>query len=70
VYHDTHAHAVPTGAFELLEELSARVTLPGVMLERDDHFPPEEELRAEMERITAAIDRGQRRKASPAGSHV
>jgi uncharacterized protein (UPF0276 family) len=70
VYHDTHAHAVTAGAFELLEELSARVTLPGVMLERDDDFPPEEELRAEMTRIAAAIDRGQSRRKLPAGSHV
>src|SRR5262249_43266683 len=37
VWHDTHTHAVPPAVLDLLEELSARVELPGVMLERDDN---------------------------------
>jgi uncharacterized protein (UPF0276 family) len=68
VYHDTHADAVPEGAIELLEELTARVASPGVMLERDDNFPGEAELVGEMDRIRGAIGRGARRRG--AGAHV
>jgi uncharacterized protein len=60
LYHDTHAHAIPRGAIELLEELSSRVTLPGVLLERDDHFPPEGEIAAELDAISASVERGSR----------
>ena len=60
VYHDTHAHPVPPGALELLRELAARVEPPGVMLERDNNYPPDEELNEEMRRIADAIERGRR----------
>jgi uncharacterized protein (UPF0276 family) len=63
VYHDTHAHAVPQGAIALLEELAARTDVPGVMLERDDNFPDEAELTAEMDRIRGALARGAARRA-------
>ena len=62
LYHDTHAHAIPRGALELLEELSARVTPPGVLLERDDHFPPEAEIEEELDAIAASVQRGSRRR--------
>jgi uncharacterized protein len=58
IYHDTHTHAIPAGVFELLEELSARADLPGVMLERDADFPPEPELLAELAEIESAVRRG------------
>jgi hypothetical protein len=58
VYHDTHADAVPEGALELLSDLMSRVEVPGVMLERDDNFPDDAELKAEMERIRRAVIRG------------
>jgi uncharacterized protein (UPF0276 family) len=58
VYHDTHAHDVPEGAIDLLAELVSRVEVPGVMLERDDNFPGERELKSEMERIRRAVVRG------------
>jgi hypothetical protein len=58
VYHDTHADAVPAGALELLSDLMSRVEVPGVMLERDDRFPDDGELNAEMERIRRAVIRG------------
>jgi uncharacterized protein len=63
LYHDTHAHATPTGALDLLEQLCARVEPPAVLLERDDHFPAEIELRAELDAIAAAIERGTRRRS-------
>jgi uncharacterized protein (UPF0276 family) len=64
LYHDTHAHSIPAGAFDLLEELCARVDIPGVMLERDEHFPEEAELAREMSAISEARRRGIRRKES------
>jgi uncharacterized protein (UPF0276 family) len=62
LYHDTHAHKIPAGAFDLLEELCARVDIHGVMLERDDHFPEDAELVAEMEAIAETRRRGARRR--------
>ena len=62
LYHDTHAHAIPRGALELLEELCARVTPPGVLLERDDHFPAEAEIEAELDEIAASVKRGSLRR--------
>src|SRR5205085_5805872 len=58
LYHDTHAHPTPRGALDLLEQLCARARPPAVLLERDDHFPAEAELRAELHAIAAAIERG------------
>ena len=64
LYHDTHAHRVPAGAIDLLEELCARIQPPAALLERDDHFPAEAELRAELDAIAAAIERGAQRRLS------
>ena len=64
LYHDTHAHKIPAGALDMLEELCARVDIPGVMLERDDHFPDEAELVREMCAIAEARRRGARRRES------
>jgi uncharacterized protein (UPF0276 family) len=68
IYHDTHAHAVAPTSLELLEELAARAAVPGVMLERDDAFPPAEEVEAELEAIRQALVRGTARRLSPAKS--
>jgi uncharacterized protein len=65
-YHDTHAHQVDPAALDLLEELAARVEVPGAMLERDDDFPPAEELAAELEAIREAVRKGARRRPAPA----
>lgn len=56
VYHDTHAHPVPPPVLELLGELRARVDPPGVLLERDDRYPRDEELAAELSAIRAVLD--------------
>jgi uncharacterized protein (UPF0276 family) len=58
LYHDTHTHAVPAAVLDLLAELGARVDVPGIMLERDDRFPPDTELNAELDAIAAAVERG------------
>jgi hypothetical protein len=61
LYHDTHAHPVPTGPLDLLEALVARLGPVPALLERDDHFPPPDELTAELRAIEAAIARGVQR---------
>jgi uncharacterized protein (UPF0276 family) len=58
VYHDTHAHPVVPGVLELVEELFAIADAPGVLLERDDAFPPEAELVAELRSLAGAVRRG------------
>ena len=62
VYHDTHAHRVDPAALDLLERLAALVDVPGVMLERDDDFPPAGELTADLDAIRAAVERGAARR--------
>ncbi|MFJ5553061.1 DUF692 domain-containing protein [Streptomyces sp. NPDC093225] len=58
VWHDTHAHPVPPEVLALLGELRARVDPPGVLLERDDDFPPEPELAAELAAIRGVLTAG------------
>ena len=77
LYHDTHAHPTPQGVLDLVAELSSRFTggpprrspgpprrrdPPGVMLERDDAYPPEPELAAELDAIAAATRTGAARR--------
>lgn len=63
VYHDTHAHPVVPGVLDLVEGLYALTDAPGVLLERDDDFPPEAELAAELEAIAGAVRRGREHHA-------
>jgi uncharacterized protein (UPF0276 family) len=65
LYHDTHTQPVPEPVFDLLESLAARVHVPGVMLERDDDFPDETGLNAELDRLHAAVARGATRRGNP-----
>ncbi|MFD4130746.1 DUF692 domain-containing protein [Streptomyces goshikiensis] len=51
VWHDTHAHPVPDVVLDVLAQLRRRVDPPGVLLERDDDFPPGGELAGELEAI-------------------
>lgn len=55
VWHDTHAHPVPRVVLDVLAELRARVEPAGVLLERDDDFPPEGELAGELEAIRRVL---------------
>ena len=55
LYHDTHAHDVPGAVFDLLRELCARHRVPGVMIERDDAFPPDGVLHAELDAVSLAM---------------
>ncbi|MER5733066.1 DUF692 domain-containing protein, partial [Streptomyces sp. NPDC002138] len=67
VWHDTHAHPVAPVVLDLLAELRARVDPPGVLLERDDDFPPEAELAGELTAIRAVVRGGERepRRSAP-----
>jgi uncharacterized protein len=65
LYHDTHAHPTPPAVLDLVAEVCGRFTggppwrdPPGVMLERDDAYPPEPELAAELDAIAAATRAG------------
>jgi uncharacterized protein (UPF0276 family) len=54
VYHDTHAHPVPSAVLDVLAALVARGAIPGAMLERDDRIPPTPAIEAELDAIAAA----------------
>jgi uncharacterized protein len=58
VYHDTHADPVVPGVLHLVEELFSLTDAPGVLLERDDDFPPEAEFAAELRAIADAVRHG------------
>lgn len=69
VWHDTHAHPVTAPVLDVLAELRSRIAPPGVLLERDDDFPPAAELAGELDTIRATLeadtDRGVPRKPVP-----
>lgn len=64
LYHDTHAHPLPSGPLELLGHLARRGPVRGAMLERDDAFPPEPVLGAELDAIARAAGLEPRAKAA------
>lgn len=57
VYHDTHAHPVLPEVLDLLAELCSRTRPAGVLLERDDQFPSDTELAAELAAIRQVVYR-------------
>ncbi|MGW2514763.1 DUF692 domain-containing protein [Streptomyces scopuliridis] len=68
VWHDTHAHPVTAPVLDVLTELRARVAPPGVLLERDDDFPPAAELAGELTRIRETITAAATASPRPAAS--
>ncbi|WP_189965651.1 DUF692 domain-containing protein [Streptomyces violascens] len=66
VWHDTHAHPVPREVLDVLAELASRVTPPGVLLERDEAFPPAEELAGELDAIRVTLRAAKPPVPSPA----
>ncbi|MFF5335555.1 DUF692 domain-containing protein [Streptomyces sp. NPDC013181] len=58
VWHDTHAHPVTAPVLDVLAELRSRVDPPGVLLERDDAFPPAGELAGELDAIRETLAKG------------
>ena len=58
IWHDTHAHPVSRPVLDVLAELRSRVCPPGVLLERDDAFPPPAELAGELDLIRRTVSLG------------
>ncbi|MFD3653662.1 DUF692 domain-containing protein [Streptomyces sp. NPDC058620] len=56
VWHDTHAHPVTRPVLDVLAELRSRTDPPGVLLERDDDFPPAAELAGELTTIRTTLE--------------
>lgn len=57
VWHDSHAHPVTQPVLDVLDALCSRAAPPGVLLERDEDFPPVKELDAELDTIRAVLAR-------------
>ncbi len=62
IYHDTHAAPTPPEVFTLVEALCARHDVPGLMLERDAAFPPDDLLRRELDALAGAVATGRERR--------
>lgn len=62
LYHDTHAHPLGPAVLDLLADLLARCAAvgvhPGVLLERDDRYPSDAELAAELALLRSTRDGG------------
>jgi uncharacterized protein len=55
LYHDTHAHAVAQPVMRLLSALLARCQPSGVMVERDDDFPSDAQMHAELDAVAELL---------------
>ncbi len=55
IWHDTHAHPVSQEILDLLGALAERSVPPGVLLERDEDYPSDTELAAEIAAITQVL---------------
>ncbi|QFY12765.1 DUF692 family protein [Nonomuraea phyllanthi] len=55
IWHDTHTAFAPQEVLDLLTELCARATPPGVLLEWDDDYPSDAALESELARIRSAM---------------
>jgi uncharacterized protein len=62
-WHDTHTDPLWPEAVDLVTELWSRVEPSGLLLERDDGHVDGEELRAELEVLTQAMDAGRHRRS-------
>lgn len=60
IWHDTHTKSVPQDVLDVLTELCARTTPPGVLLEWDDDYPSDAALAGELERVRTAMKAGVR----------
>lgn len=52
---DTHGAAVVNPVWKILDELAGMTSLPGVMIERDAHIPPLEEILEEIRHIEGIL---------------
>jgi uncharacterized protein len=56
VYVDTHGHSVGDKVWEYLEFVCRRASVKGIVLERDQNFPPFDELLAELQRARLILN--------------
>ncbi|MFF3462275.1 DUF692 domain-containing protein [Streptomyces sp. NPDC001984] len=70
VWHDSHAHPVPRPVLDILTDLAARVSPPGVLLERDENFPEPTELERELGAIRKAVTKGAARRPGAAAADI
>ncbi|MET7345367.1 DUF692 domain-containing protein [Streptomyces sp. NPDC005547] len=70
VWHDTHAHPVTAPVLDVLAALRSRVDPPGVLLERDEAFPPAGELAGELDAIRGVLEKGEGASAAWATAEV
>jgi len=54
-WHDLHAEAIQEELFDLTEEVLMRAPVQAIIIERDENFPPPEELAEELRRLEAAF---------------
>ncbi|PBC85638.1 hypothetical protein SAMN05428954_1648 [Streptomyces sp. 2112.3] len=64
VWHDSHAHPVTRPVLDVLAELCARTTPPGVLLERDEDFPEGAELAGELDAIRTVLKEARHARAA------
>jgi len=67
LWHDTHAHPVCSEILDVLGALADRIDVPGVLLERDDAYPSDAELAAELGAIRGVVSERRAAGARPIG---
>lgn len=58
LYHDTHAHPLPSPVLDLLRQVCRQHPPPGILLERDDHFPADDVLNDELDAVATFLEGG------------
>ena len=54
ISHDSHADPVDAAIFDLVSRAATLFPMPAIMLERDECFPPDEEITAELDQLARA----------------
>jgi uncharacterized protein (UPF0276 family) len=67
LYHDTHTDPTPPAVLDLVRALCQRHRPPALLLERDGHYPPAADLRAELDAIRTAAGLAPLTPAGPVG---
>jgi uncharacterized protein (UPF0276 family) len=59
---DSHSHAVEEGSWDVLRALALRTDVKGVIIERDDNYPPIEELLVETTKARDILETARKRR--------
>jgi uncharacterized protein len=52
---DSHSHSTPKEVWQLIQEIIARTSVKGIVLERDENLPPFIELAKELEQARSLV---------------